>query len=58
VIGGTGGNVIRECGPIVEKQEKNLSPAALRLRKLRRALSRNARAPLVTKQLEGQEWFK
>jgi hypothetical protein len=52
MIGGTGGNVIRSLGPPAETPDDELTPEALLLRKLRRALSGGDRRPIAP--LKGQ----
>jgi hypothetical protein len=52
VIGGQGGNVLRSLGPMPETPDKDLTPRALQLRKLRRALSNGERRPVPV--LDGQ----
>jgi len=52
MIGGLGGNVIPSLGPGPEKDDKELSPAALQLRKFRRAMGVGGRRPIAV--LKGQ----
>jgi hypothetical protein len=55
VIGGTGGNVIRSLGSPTETPDEELTPQALLIRKLRRALSGGDRRPIAV--LKGQRAF-
>jgi hypothetical protein len=55
VIGGRGGTVVRSLGPPAEKPDKDLTPQALQLRKLRRALTVGDRRPVPV--LQGQRAF-
>jgi hypothetical protein len=52
VIGGRGGNVLNELGPVVEKPDEELSPEALQLRRFRRAMRGESRRPFAV--LKGQ----
>lgn len=53
MIGGQGGNVLRSLGPPPETPDEEMTPQALQLRKLRRALSAGERRPVPV--LKGQQ---
>jgi hypothetical protein len=53
MIGGNGGNVLRELGPPPRKPDEELSPEALQLRKFARAL-RGGEPDRPARVLDGQ----
>jgi hypothetical protein len=53
VIGGRGGYVLHSLGPPAKTLDEELTPQALQLRKIRRALSSGERRPVPV--LKGQQ---